>query len=115
MKMDEPNSELNRKLKDLGADYIVPLVEHVNLKAPQTVPLTVYIGTDLRIVGTATIVGNEITGQLDIKEGDVLAQLVERGVIGSITASFKPAESYAPTFKGNYPGGKSISLPKKEK
>lgn len=100
----------------LGQEVTEALSESAveNLKAPQTVPLVVYIGTDLRIVGTATIVGNEITGQLDIKDGDVLAQLVERGVIGSITASFKPAESYAPSFQGNYPGAKSISLPKKK-
>lgn len=101
----EPSSEF------LG---IVPLVEHKNLKAPQTVPLKVYIGTDRRIVGTATIVGNEITGQLDFEEGDVLAQFVERGVIGGVTVSFNLAESYAPTFKGNYSGAKSISLPKKK-
>lgn len=88
--------------KDLVASFTgkTPELDAVpeSLKEGKTVPLVIYIGETRKIVGTATVYGDNIIGHLDEEKDEGLAKLIQEGVITSASLSFKTAGPAYPAF-----------------
>jgi hypothetical protein len=56
--------------------------------SPQTVPLTIYIGEEKHIVGTATVIGRKVHAQITSRDGRHLEQLVQQGIIDGVSVYF---------------------------
>lgn len=72
--------------------YGVPYVKDAPLQIPaepKKVPLVIYVGGERRIIGTATITDNEVASYIDRDDGQELERLIQSGIIGSVSITFK--------------------------
>jgi hypothetical protein len=75
----------------------------------KTVPLAIYVGGTRRIIGTATVIGEEVTCWIDEdSESANLSQMITAGIIDDVTLSFKIPPPVGPRgldglLKDDYP------------